>query len=103
MPPKRRKQKGVRHDGTRWSSDANGMVAYKPVGSEWKRFRLKAHELDPEAATSARFAAASAAASPTAAAVDSPLPVASSSLPFEAAIASCESHKAPLMVKLHLL
>ena len=71
MALKRKKQKGVRHDGTRWSSDANGLVSFKTVGSnQWKRFRMKENEADPEAAIAdccdACFAKDSHAASPAA-------------------------------------
>ena len=98
MPPKRRKQSGIRADGTRWTSDASGVVSYKTCGaSVWTKFRLKAHELDPDAAIaarmSARFAAASAAVFPAAPAADSPSPASSNSPPSEAA--SAPSSDAP--------
>ena len=76
MALKRKKQKGVRHDGTRWSSDANGLVSYKTAGSnQWERFRMRENEADAEAAIAARcdtsLAEASRAASPAAPLVDS--------------------------------
>ena len=90
MAPKRKKQSGISHDGTRWSSDTSGVVSYKiPAASVWTKFRMSKNELDPEAAITARlsvrFAAASHAASPAAPPVDSTSPAPPTAPRFEAA------------------